>query len=81
GRQFLTGLDDMASSLPHPDGRTLRVTVEVVASGERLGSVEVDTTNAADLGFLASRRHATVHPTNAPVSSGRPNLRLVGGAA
>jgi hypothetical protein len=82
GLQFLRGLNDMARKLPHPDGRTLTVTVTVKDSGEQLGSVDVDTTNADDLGFLASRRDTSLRAkaAPAPVPAIKPNLRLVGGA-
>lgn len=87
GLQFLHGLEDLAAQLPHPDGRTIRITVEVIGTGEQVGSVDVDTTNATDLGFLASRRNTTLRPAPAPAPtatprpSGRPSLRIVGGAA
>jgi hypothetical protein len=89
GLQLLRGLNDLARKLPHPDGKTLRVTVEVIDSSEQLGSVDVDSTNASDLGFLASRRDVTVRAkqqttpaATAPVAPIRkPNLRLVGEGA
>jgi hypothetical protein len=86
GLQFLRGLNDIAGNLPHPHGKTLRVTVTVVDSGEDLGSVDVDSTNASDLGFLASRRDANVRakvssaPARATAVNGKPSLRIVGGA-
>ena len=78
---FLRGLTDLTRNLPHPNGPALRITVTVIDSGEELGSVDVDSTNASDLGFLASRRNASVRAktTPAPVFAGRPNLRVVGG--
>ena len=83
GLMFLRGLTDLTRKLPHPDGTTLRITVTVIDSGEELGAVDVDATNASDLGFLASRRDTTVRtkttPAPAPVYAGRPNLRVVGG--
>lgn len=81
GLQFLRGLNDLTRNLPHPNGVTLRVTVTVIDSGEDLGSVDVDSTNASDLGFLASRRDSAAHakPAPAPVYAGRPNLHVVGG--
>jgi len=83
GLMFLRGLTDLTCKLPHPDGTTLRITVTVIDSGEELGAVDVDATNASDLGFLASRRDTTVRtkttPAPAPVYAGRPNLRVVGG--
>ena len=81
GLQFLRGLNDLTRRLPHPNGVALRVTVTVIDSGEDLGSVDVDATNASDLGFLASRRDHTVRTTAAPASApaGKPALRLVGG--
>jgi hypothetical protein len=82
GLQFLRGLNDLTRKLPHPNGVTLRVTVTVIDSGEDLGSVDVDATNASDLGFLASRRNTSVRTRTAPAPAptGKPALRLVGGA-
>jgi hypothetical protein len=80
GLQFLRGLTDLTRKLPHPDGPTIRVFAVLIDSGEDLGSVDVDATNASDLGFLASRRDHTVRtaaPVPAPAS--KPALRLVGG--
>lgn len=83
GLMFLRGLTDLTRALPHPNGPALRITVTVIDTGEHLGSVDVDTTNASDLGFLASRRDASVRtkttPAPAPVYVGRPNLHVVGG--
>jgi hypothetical protein len=80
GLQLLRGLNDLARKLPHPDGRTLTVTVTVKDSGEELGSVDVDSTNADDLGFLASRRNTSPRPTTTPIPAGKPALYVVGGA-
>jgi hypothetical protein len=81
GLQFLRGLNDITRNLPHRDGTTLRVTVTVIDSGEDLGSVDVGSMNASDIGFLASRRNASVRAKTLPVPalSGKPALRLVGG--
>ena len=81
GLMFLRGLTDLTRKLPHPNGPALRITVTVIGTGEELGSVDVDSTNASDLGFLASRRNASVRAktTPAPVYAGRPNLHVVGG--
>ncbi|MEU1134128.1 hypothetical protein ABZ383_30445 [Streptomyces sp. NPDC005900] len=90
GLQLLRGLNDLARKLPHPDGKTLRVTVEVIDSGEQLGSVDMDTTNASDLGSLASRRDTTVRSAKAATPAApaplipirnKTNLRLVGEGA
>lgn len=83
GLQFLRGMNDLARNLPHPDGKTLRISVTVIDSGEDLGTVDIDATNASDLGFLASRRNTTLRPAPAPTPppTGKPNLRVVGGAA
>lgn len=86
GIQLLRGLNDLARNLPHPDGRTLRVTVDIIDQTgsivEQLGTADIDVTNASDLGFLASRRNTTIRPAPAPAPapSGKANLRLVGGA-
>lgn len=81
GLMFLRGLTDLTRKLPHPNGPALRVTVTVIDSGEELGAVDVDATNASDLGFLASRRDvsARTKPAPAPAPAGKPTLRLVGG--
>ncbi|MFF0009612.1 hypothetical protein ACFYQT_40160 [Streptomyces tibetensis] len=83
GLQFLRGLNDLARKFPHSDGHALRVTVTVIETGEDMGSVDVDITNASDLGFLASRRDTTLRPkpAPAPAPAGRRHLRSVGGAA
>lgn len=86
GRNLLTGLTDMAQKVPSPHGLSLRITVEVIDSGEvvdTVGSVDVDTTNADDLGFIASQRAVTLaakatEAVQAP--SCKSHLRLVGGA-
>jgi hypothetical protein len=82
GLQLLRGLNDIARNLPHPHGTSLTVTVTVIATGEDLGSVDVDSTNASDLGFLASRRDASIRTKTAPAAPApaeKPALRLVGG--
>ncbi|QLJ06830.1 hypothetical protein HZZ00_38025 (plasmid) [Streptomyces sp. NEAU-sy36] len=84
GLQLLRGLTDITRNHPHPHGTTLRVTVTVIDSGEDLGSVDVDSTNASDIGWLASRRNSTVRtaaaPAPAPAANGRPSLHIVRGA-
>ncbi|MFE1451979.1 hypothetical protein [Streptomyces olivaceoviridis] len=80
GLFFLRGLNDLARNLPHPDGPAIRITAVVIGTGEDLGSVDLDTTNAQDLGFLASRR--TPRPRTAPAlvtPTGKRGLYLVGG--
>lgn len=81
GLQFLRGLTDLTRKLPHPNGPALRITVTVIDSGEELGSVDVDPTNASDVGFLASRRDDSLRAKTAPAPApaGKPALRLVGG--
>lgn len=91
GLQFLRGLNDLARKLPHPDGRAIRVTVEIIDQAgnpvEHLGTADIDTTNTSDLGFLASRRDVTVRtkaaatPPAPMVPTGKPNLRLMAGGA
>lgn len=82
GLQFLRGLNDLARKLPHPHGTALRITATVIDSGEDLGSVDIDCTNASDIGFLASRRDTTAHTKTAlaPAATGKPSLRIVRGA-
>lgn len=80
GRVLLCGINDMATELPSTDGKTLRITVEVIDSGEKVGTVDVDTTNADDLGLLGSRRAKQLRTKPNPAPVGKPNLRLVGGA-
>ncbi|WP_055694238.1 hypothetical protein [Streptomyces prasinopilosus] len=91
GLTLLRGLADLTRRLPSPDGPALRVTVTVIATGEEVGSVDVDATNTDDVGHFASRRAETFRakttPTpaaglavvSAPAPAGTPVLRLVGG--
>ena len=82
GLFFLRGLNDLARNLPHPDGPALQISAVVIGSGEDLGSVDLDVTNAQDLGFLASRR--TPRPRTAPAlvtPTGTRRLYVVGGAS
>lgn len=75
GAGFLAAVAEMAAANPHPDGLTVRLTVTVIDGGTELGSVDVDVTNLWELGERARTRAANPAPT------GRPALRLVGGAA
>jgi hypothetical protein len=77
GRVLLCGLHDMATQLPSPHGKTLRVTVEIIESGEQIGTVDVDATNADDLGALGARR--AIQLGSKPAPTHKPQLRLVGG--
>lgn len=81
GLYFLRGLNDITRNHPHPCGATLRVTVTVIKTGEDLGSVDVDSTNANDIGYLASRRTIPTRPntTTTPTPAGKPRLHIVGG--
>ncbi|GGS96304.1 hypothetical protein [Streptomyces violaceus] len=78
GRTLLVGLGDMVREVPSDAGVALRVTVTVIDSGEQIGTVDVDTTNADDIGYIATRRAAGLR--NRPAPTGKPALRLVGGA-
>lgn len=78
GRNLLAGLTDMATQVPSTDGVALRVTVTVIDSGEELGAVDVDITNADDLGAIASRRAAQLRAKPAAPAA-KANLHLVGG--
>lgn len=82
GLMFLRGLTDLTRNLPHPNGPALRITVTVITTGEELGSADIDTTNASDLGHAASHRNTKPRttPAPAPAPTGKPRLRLVGGA-
>ena len=81
GRVLLCGLHDMATELPSPAGKTLRVTVTVISTGEVLGTEDVDSTNAHDLGTLGSQRTKQQRTRRLSAPTGKPNLRLVGGAS
>ncbi|MFD8839825.1 hypothetical protein [Streptomyces griseofuscus] len=80
GLQFLRGLTDITRNLPHPHGTSIRITATVIDSGEDLGSVDVDSTNASDLGWLASRRTPSTRTTPIPAADSKPNLHIVRGA-
>jgi hypothetical protein len=80
GRVLLCGLNDMATDLPSPAGKTLRVTVTVISTGEQLGTEDVDSTNAHDLGTLGSQHTKQQRTRRNPTPISKPNLRLVGGA-
>lgn len=79
GRNLLHGLTDMVTEVPSAAGVALRVTVTVIDGGEQLGTVDVDITNADDLGAIASRRAAQLRAKPAPV--GKTKLHLVGGTS
>ncbi|MCX4697016.1 hypothetical protein [Streptomyces sp. NBC_01373] len=74
---FLKAVADLVAAHPHPLGASMRLSVSL-ASGETVGSVPVDPTNLADLGFYATRRAAG--PIVEPPPPGR-HLRLVGEAS
>ncbi|QQM45161.1 hypothetical protein [Streptomyces liliifuscus] len=63
--EFLAAVAGLVEAYPHPLGASLRLTVQL-ANGDIAGSVAVDPTNLADLGFHAARRAA------GPVESGPP---------
>ncbi|MET8571878.1 hypothetical protein [Streptomyces sp. NPDC004783] len=79
GRNFLAGIHAMTTKLPSQAGLALRITVTVIDTGEDVGTVDVDSVNADDLGNLAARRAATFHAKPTPAPNGKPALRLVGG--
>ncbi|MGW5582852.1 hypothetical protein [Streptomyces sp. NPDC003857] len=70
GVGFLRDLASLVEAHPHPNGPALRVSVTVIASGEQLGEVDVDTTNLWDIGNLAARRAAS------PIEAETPARRL-----
>lgn len=63
--EFLSAVAGLVAAHPHPLGASLRLTV-YLANGDIAGSVAVDPTNLADLGFHAARRAAC------PVDTGPP---------
>jgi len=77
GRNLLTGLNDMAQHLPSHAGLTIRVTATLISTGQHLGTVDVDSLNADDLGLMATRRAKVLRDKPAP--TGKPALRVVGG--
>ncbi|WP_086560115.1 hypothetical protein [Streptomyces africanus] len=81
-RLFIKATEELTVSLPHPGGRTVRMTLEVI-DGPGLGRVDIDVTNLWALAQYAARRGGTAetirHAT--PEPSGKPTLRLVQGEA
>lgn len=81
-RMFIKATEELAVSLPHPGGRTIRMTLSVVDGGG-LGHVDIDVTNLWALAQYAARRggsEATIRQAD-PAPSGKPTLRLVQGDA
>lgn len=76
GAGFLAAVADMAAAHPHPNGPTIRVTVTAIDGGMELGTVDVDVTNLWEL-----EQQARTRATTPPAATGRPALRVVGGAA
>jgi hypothetical protein len=72
---FLAAVAALVEAHPHPLGASLLLTVQS-ATGDTVGSVAIDPTNLADLGFHAARRAAgpvdTAPPRLAPVRHLRP---------
>lgn len=77
-RLFIKATEELTVSLPHPGGRTVRMTLEVI-DGEGLGQVDVDVTNLWALAQYAARRGGTADTIRHadPAPTGKPNLRLV----
>lgn len=81
-RLFIKATEELTVSLPHPGGRAVRMTLEVI-DGPGLGQVDIDVTNLWALAQYAARRGgsaATIRHAD-PEPSGKPNLRLVQGEA
>lgn len=81
-RLFIKATSELAVSLPHPGGRTIRVSLAVV-DGDALGHVDIDVTNLWALAQYAAKRGGTQetirHADPAPTK--KPTLRLVEGDA
>jgi hypothetical protein len=81
-RLFIKATEELTVSLPHPGGRTVRMTLEAI-DGDGLGQVDIDVTNLWALAQYAARRGgsaATIRQSD-PAPSGKPTLRLVQGDA
>jgi len=79
-RLFIKATEELTVSLPHPGGRAVRMTLEVIG-GEGLGRVDIDVTNLWALAQYAARRGGTAETIRhaAPEPTGKPTLRLVQG--
>jgi hypothetical protein len=81
-RLFLKAAKEMVDDNPHPAGRTLRLTVEVIG-GDAFGHVDIDVTNLWAFAQYAARRTgrpATIRQAD-PAPTSKPTLRLVQGEA
>lgn len=79
-RLFIKATEELAVSLPHPGGRTVRLTLEAIGGGD-LGQVDIDVTNLWALAQYAARRGGTAETIRhaSPEPTGKPTLRLVQG--
>jgi hypothetical protein len=82
-RLFIKATEELAVSLPHPGGRTVRISMEVIDGGESMGHVDIDVTNLWALAQYAARRGGTAETIRhaSPEPTGKPTLRLVQGDA
>ncbi|RIH58307.1 hypothetical protein D3C59_36040, partial [Streptomyces sp. SHP22-7] len=81
-RLFIKATSELAESLPHPGGRPVRISLEVIGGGS-LGEVAIDVTNLWALAQYAARRGGTQDTIRHadPAPSGKAKLRLVQGDA
>lgn len=81
-RLFIKATEELTVSLPHPDGNTVRLTLEAIG-GDGLGHVDIDITNLWALAQYAARRGGSAETIRhaSPEPTGKPNLRLVQGDA
>lgn len=77
-RLFIKATSELAVSLPHPGGRTIRVSLAVV-DGDSLGHVDIDVTNLWALAEYAARRGGSRDSMRHadPAPTGTPRLRLI----
>jgi hypothetical protein len=82
-RLFIKATEELTESLPHPGGKTVRVSMEVIDGGDSLGHVDIDVTNLWALAQYAARRGGTAETIRhaSPEPTGKPKLRLVQGDA
>lgn len=77
-RLFIKATSELAVSLPHPGGRTVRISLEVI-DGAPLGHVDIDVTNLWALAQYAAKRGGTRDTIRHadPAPTGTPRLRLI----
>lgn len=77
-RLFIKATSELAVSLPHPGGRPVRISLEVIG-GDALGHVDIDVTNLWALAQYAAKRGGTQDSIRHadPAPTGTPRLRLI----